>query len=139
MALLKVRKEVSVLPAILEADTVYAVRTGAGFDLYISDNTGAIAHLVNSAGGGGATVKTATINVPAETRKSYRVNVADAAVTATSKILIGFGNTSDAAVNDLDELSEMEVYASAYAGGITVQLRALGGFSGDVPINYTIG
>jgi hypothetical protein len=47
MSILKARKEVAVLPSILEADTIYVIRAGAGFDLYISDNTGAIAHKLN--------------------------------------------------------------------------------------------
>ena len=54
MATFKARKVVAALPAQLEADTLYAVRVGDGFDLYISDNTGALAHKVNG-GGGGAT------------------------------------------------------------------------------------
>lgn len=44
----KARKEVSVLPTPLEADTLYLVRSGEGFDLYCSDSTGSIAHKVNS-------------------------------------------------------------------------------------------
>lgn len=47
MATFKIYKEVIQLPAILEADTVYAVRVGSGFDLYITDNTGAFAHQIN--------------------------------------------------------------------------------------------
>lgn len=47
MSILKARKEVAVLPSVLEADTIYVIRAGAGFDLYISDNTGAIAHKLN--------------------------------------------------------------------------------------------
>jgi hypothetical protein len=47
MANFKIYKEVIQLPAILEADTVYAVRVGSGFDLYITDNTGAFAHQIN--------------------------------------------------------------------------------------------
>lgn len=47
MSVAKFRKEVSQLPATLEPDTIYAIRTGAGFDLYISDSTGAIAYKTN--------------------------------------------------------------------------------------------
>lgn len=53
MATFKIEKVVSALPGTLVADTVYAVRTGSGFDLYITDSTGTVAHLVNSSGGGG--------------------------------------------------------------------------------------
>lgn len=53
MAVFKIEKTVSALPDILTPDTVYAVRTGVGFDLYITDSTGAVAHALNS---GGSTV-----------------------------------------------------------------------------------
>lgn len=42
------RKEVGALPATIEPNTIYAVRSGRGFDLYISDNTGLIAHKLNN-------------------------------------------------------------------------------------------
>ncbi len=51
MAVFKIEKTVSALPDILTPDTVYAVRTGVGFDLYITDSTGAVAHALNSGGG----------------------------------------------------------------------------------------
>lgn len=50
MSAFKVDKVISTLPVTLTPDTVYAVRVGVGFDLYITDNTGAIAHKINSAG-----------------------------------------------------------------------------------------
>lgn len=58
MADFKIHKVVSALPGTLEADTIYLVRTGSGFDLYVSDTTGSVAYKVNpnqtwtSAGGG---------------------------------------------------------------------------------------
>ena len=50
MASFAFSKVVSALPGVLTANTIYAVRVGAGFDLYISDMTGAAAHKVNSIG-----------------------------------------------------------------------------------------
>ena len=41
-------KEVVNLPSQLEPDAVYFVRVGNGFDLYVSDATGAMAHKVNA-------------------------------------------------------------------------------------------
>lgn len=32
----------------LTPDALYAVRTGAGFDLYVADKTGSVAHKVNA-------------------------------------------------------------------------------------------
>ena len=50
-SVLRVEKVVSALPGILEPDTIYAVRVGAGFDFYMSDTTGAAAHRINQADG----------------------------------------------------------------------------------------
>lgn len=48
MSALLVEKVVSSLPGTLAPNTVYAVRVGEGFDLYITDSTGAVAHRNNS-------------------------------------------------------------------------------------------
>ncbi len=48
MSKIKIDKVVSVLPSTLIPDTVYAVRSGGGFDLYFSDVTGSVAHKLNS-------------------------------------------------------------------------------------------
>lgn len=42
------RKEVVALPATLVPNTIYAIRRSTGFDLYISDSSGLIAHKVNN-------------------------------------------------------------------------------------------
>jgi hypothetical protein len=64
MRTFKARKVLSSLPSQLEADTVYAVRVGTGFDLFITDSTGLIAHKVNSAGVAN-TYETVNKNLPA--------------------------------------------------------------------------
>lgn len=50
MAVLKVEKVVSALPGTLAADTIYFVRVGTGFDIYVTDSTGAIAYRANPSG-----------------------------------------------------------------------------------------
>ena len=52
----KIYKLVGSLPAQLEPNAVYAVRTGLGFDFYISDSTGSIAHKVNDAASEGGII-----------------------------------------------------------------------------------
>lgn len=47
MSAFHIDKVVSSLPAVLQPSTVYAVRTGTGFDLYVSDSTGSVAHSLN--------------------------------------------------------------------------------------------
>lgn len=51
MDALKVHKVVASLPAVLDKNALYLVRTGEGFDLYATDATGAHAHRLNSTGG----------------------------------------------------------------------------------------
>lgn len=47
MSVFSALKVVGALPGTLAPDTIYAVRTGVGFSLFISDTTGSIAHPVN--------------------------------------------------------------------------------------------
>ena len=47
MAAFKIHKVVYALPSPMEADAVYCVRAGTGFDLYVTDSTGSVAHKVN--------------------------------------------------------------------------------------------
>lgn len=49
MPVFRVEKVVGSLPGTLVADTIYFVRTGLGFDIYVTDGTGTIAHQLNSA------------------------------------------------------------------------------------------
>lgn len=53
MAVFKVRKVISALPDPLEASCLYFVRTGAGFDLYLSNSVGTLAHKINDLEGTG--------------------------------------------------------------------------------------
>lgn len=54
MSVFKVQKVIGSVPEIIEPDCVYLVRTGAGFDIYVSDTTGGVAHILN--GGAGASI-----------------------------------------------------------------------------------
>ena len=56
MAALKAHKVVSALPGTLEANCLYLVRTGAGFDLYATNDSGTVvAYPLNGGAGGGGT------------------------------------------------------------------------------------
>lgn len=47
MSEFRAQKIITTLPATLQANTLYFVRTGDGFDLFCSDQTGSIAHKLN--------------------------------------------------------------------------------------------
>ena len=51
MAVIKFSKVIGTVPPVLEPNTAYLVRTGAGFDLFMTDMTGTVAHTLNSSGG----------------------------------------------------------------------------------------
>ena len=44
----RAEKIVAALPSVLIPDTIYCVRAASGFDLYVSDLTGTVAHPVNT-------------------------------------------------------------------------------------------
>ena len=48
MSDLKIYKEIGSVPSNFGSDSIYAVRTGPGFDLYMTDTTGSIAYKVNN-------------------------------------------------------------------------------------------
>lgn len=48
MSILNVSKVLASLPNTLSPNTVYYVRVGEGFDTYVTDDTGQIAHTLNS-------------------------------------------------------------------------------------------
>jgi hypothetical protein len=58
---IKFYKTVVSLPNVLEPNTMYAVRIGAGFDFYLSDMTGAIAYKMNTEAGSGSGSSTGII------------------------------------------------------------------------------
>ena len=53
MAVFKIEKVIGAVPETIEPNCIYLVRTGAGFDLYASDTTGAIAHALNGGAASG--------------------------------------------------------------------------------------
>lgn len=47
MSDLKIYKEIGSVPSNFGSDSIYAVRTGPGFDLYMTDTTGSMAYKIN--------------------------------------------------------------------------------------------
>lgn len=74
MADFRAVKQVATLPTPLVADTVYMVRAGDGFDLYVTDTTGAIAHRLN------ADVKADALKAVAVQNKHNKVSINNSAL-----------------------------------------------------------
>lgn len=47
MSDLKIYKEIGGVPSNFGADSIYAIRTGPGFDLYLTDTTGSVVYKLN--------------------------------------------------------------------------------------------
>ncbi|MGM0517893.1 MAG: hypothetical protein ACQER6_09870 [Pseudomonadota bacterium] len=117
MAKYRAEKVVSSLPDPLEPDTVYYVRTGDGFDMYVSDATGSVAHALNlpeeSGGGGGDIVLLQTVEITSPV----------AAVDITGLDLSEFGYVKveyDLYINSgLDETFNFIVLQSSDDNGVT--------------------
>ena len=48
MSDLKLYKEIGSVPSNFGFDSIYAIRTGPGFDLYMTDTTGSVAYKINN-------------------------------------------------------------------------------------------
>lgn len=48
MSDLKLYKEIGSVPDNFGSDSIYAIRTGPGFDLYVTDTTGSAAYKINN-------------------------------------------------------------------------------------------
>lgn len=79
----RAEKVIAALPAELEPNTVYFVRAGQGYDVYVSDMMGAIAH---------------TLNLPAET-PVYKSVTLDAP-TAPERIIL-FNQRGNLVLNEI--------------------------------------
>ena len=90
-------------------------------------------------GSGGAVVAQVVLNVPAVAPGYAEVVVANAAVTAASKIMAQLVGELDAE-NDLEELSDtgLQVFAVPEAGQVRFVLTGDGPFVGDFDTNYQI-
>lgn len=50
--MLEIHKVIGALPPVLQPDAIYYVRTGIGYDQYVTDSTGTIAHQMNAGAAG---------------------------------------------------------------------------------------
>lgn len=141
MGIIRFAKVIASLPGTLVRDTFYAVRTGAGFDLYLSDATGSVAHPLNVGSGGGATIKTVDLDFGTLAVRSKVFTVVDASVTATSKIIIQQSGKSPAGrADDENELTVLHFRAVPANGSFKVYADCLNGtVKGQYRANYQVG
>lgn len=93
MGVFRLAKVIASLPGSLIRDTFYAVRTGAGFNLFLSDATGTVAHplnIPNSLPAGGVSGQLLT-----------KQGTTDYAATWGVKVTVGPTQPASPAVGDL--------------------------------------
>lgn len=86
--------------------------------------------------GGAAAINQATVTLPYSPGLMTTVNVANAAVSPTSKIIVNLVGTNE---NEEDDIDDWEVKATPLAGSIDFNFSCPGPFAGQVAINYMIG
>ena len=69
----KIYKEISTVPSNISSDSMYAVRTGPGFDLYLSDTTGSVAYKINS-----TSISSVEVNLEEMTSEGLLVKIKEA-------------------------------------------------------------
>lgn len=93
MAVFRLAKVIASLPGTLIRDTLYAVRAGAGFDLYLSDATGNVAHPLNV---GGATE---AFGHPARTEWGLMAPLGNGTVVSLIRLVAATAQGTATAVN----------------------------------------
>lgn len=93
---------------------------------------------VSAFAGGSVAIASATVNVTPARRDNHTVNVVDAAVTPTSKIMCWLAPNADF---DADDLNELTITAVPQTGSIDFTLCAIdgGAIVGDFLIYYMVG
>ena len=137
MAEIRSEKYVTNLPSTLIANTIYYVKNGLGFDMYITNNNGIIiAYPINTSNN---IWKQITINVPFPAKNLYTVNIIDNQVTNTSIINLMLDSTTDFDENDI-ELYNIDFKTKSNNGNldITIISKDQNVFGGIIKLKYKI-
>lgn len=87
-------------------------------------------------GGGTTTRVMATVPFPA--KRSATVNVVDATILVTSRIVVCLAGSADSAENDADSVELLGLSAYAKTGSMDVRFNFLTPHAGSFPINYSV-
>ncbi len=112
---------------------------GANITLTIVDDAGAEeVDVTVSAAASSFTATRVSVTVPYPARRAATVNVVDAAITATSKILVSLAGSATTAENDSDTIDLIGLMALAKAGSMDVTFNFLVPHGGPIAINYAV-
>lgn len=136
---IRIDKVVAALPGTLEPDTVYAVRVGAGFDLYITDALGQTAHSLNGGGGSSTLSGAATIGIPDGSGViAHTEIVAAVGVTLSNVVILTLHPGDDADENDPEMLDVRSLAARPLTDEIEITVTFGVPASGPVRLNWSV-
>lgn len=121
------------LNGALTAERVLTAGAGIAFV-----DTGANGTLTISSTVAPFAVTTAAVSIPYPAVRTATINVADAAITATSKILVSLAGAAPSAENDADSIDLLGLSAFAKAGSMDVRFDFLTPQAGAISINYAV-
>lgn len=107
---LLVQKVVSSLPSVLTPHTLYLVRVGTGFDLYMTDSTGRIAHKINPP----------SINNEIELLKKYVQSRGNGLITNGNGMLLNNTNFSNWVFDRTDTKSGFGCFTTHTPNGVAI-------------------
>jgi hypothetical protein len=95
---------------------------------------------VNVTGGGGsATVTQVVVTLPTPANKRHAVDVTDATVNASSKLILSLAQTAPTVVNEIEDIQLLTMGALPGAGKFTFLADFLNPISGPITLNYMVG
>lgn len=116
---MQVEKVIGSLPDPLAPDTIYAVRTGAGFDLRFTDSTGSVAHTLNLGSGGAASFDAMRVFNTDTTTNINTGSLTEIPFGGEFTFGSGFTRVGNAIRTDFD--GAIELCGSVYMATTTVQ------------------
>jgi hypothetical protein len=91
-----------------------------------------------SGAGGGFSATQVTINLPYPAKRSHTVNVIDAAVATTSKILPALAGSDDNSTNESNMTDVLQLAAQPKTGSIDFKFEFLTPAAGPFLVNYAV-
>lgn len=108
--------------------------TGAGVTASRATNT--VTVNISGGGGGSFSATRVTVDLPYPASRRHVVNVADAAMTATDRIILSLAGVAETQANASDAIDPLSMRAVALAGSFDFQISFLTPTAGPVAIDY---
>jgi len=91
-----------------------------------------------SSGGGGGSATTVVVTAAFPAKLDQKINVIDATVATTSKILVWLSGIADGQPNSADLVELLTMYAVANTGSFDLNMHFLTPWAGSLSVNYMV-